>query len=449
MGKEANSSNGLSKSIKYTIFTQIPTQLFGIIAGIFITRLLGPEGRGVYAIFYADVALFSTLLSFSINTAIIHFLANKEFTLPKILSISLLFTAITVVLSVSVLAVWLNLPIADLLFPSGYIDFKYILWFVLFLTFEQINSIFSSIFQGAKEFKIVNKVLIINSVLNLSLFGFAFILDLMNYIQIGLYEVLLIGLIIVAINIFQWHRHFKQHFSYKLDRSIKWKKDIKKFFYFSGLGHLSIIINFFNYRLVLWIIAYYLDSRQLGIFALGAGLSQLLTFISTPLSQVLLPYLSSDSEKGRLITFQRFSRIHFTVLLVLSALALIIFVPLIPYVYGEDFTESKVVFQLIVVGIIMSCQTKILANYFISSNKIIYNFYATAIGFFASFVFNIILVKSHGIYGAAIAQSITYSCIFLVVFIALVRFTNWKSWNVFIVNREDINIIKDKIFTKA
>ena len=63
MSKEANSSNGLSKSIQYTIFTQIPTQIFGIIAGIFITRLLGPEGRGVYAIFYADVALFSTLLS--------------------------------------------------------------------------------------------------------------------------------------------------------------------------------------------------------------------------------------------------------------------------------------------------------------------------------------------------------------------------------------------------
>lgn len=449
MSKEANSSNGLSKSIQYTIFTQIPTQLFGIIAGIFITRLLGPEGRGVYAIFYADVALFSTLLSFSINTAIIHFFANKEFTLPKILSISLLFTLITIVLSISVLAIWLNLPIADLLFPSGYIDTKYVLWFILFLAFTQLNSIFSSIFQGAKQFKIVNKVLIINSILNLGLFGIAYILDAFNYIQIGLYEVLLIGLVIVAINIFQWHRHFKKNFSYKLDKSIKWKKDIKKFFYFSGLGHLSIIINFFNYRLVLWIVAYYLDNKQLGIFALGAGLSQLLTFISTPLSQVLLPYLSSDSKEGRLKTFQQYSRIHFTVLIVLGVLALVIFVPLIPFVYGPEFAESKTVFQLIIIGIIMSCQTKILANYFISSNKIIYNFYATAIGFCASFVFNIILVKSHGIYGAAIAQSITYSTIFLVVFLALVRFTKWKSWNVFIVNKEDIQIIKSKFFTKA
>ncbi|HIP31151.1 MAG TPA: hypothetical protein EYG86_00170, partial [Crocinitomicaceae bacterium] len=67
--------NSFSKSAVYTFLTQIPTQLFGIISGIFITRMLGPEGKGIYAIFYADISLFITILGFSINTAIIHYLA--------------------------------------------------------------------------------------------------------------------------------------------------------------------------------------------------------------------------------------------------------------------------------------------------------------------------------------------------------------------------------------
>jgi O-antigen/teichoic acid export membrane protein len=445
MGENSDSGDGLGRSIKYTIFTQIPTQLFGIIAGIFITRILGPEGRGVYAVFYADIALFSTLLSFSISTGIIHFFANKEFSLEKIVSIGLLFTLITVLLSIIALTLLLNLPIAAYLFPSDHLDFKYLLWFILYLSFNQINSLYSAIFQGAKRFSIVNKVLIINSVLNLLLFGMVFLLDYFGIHPIGIYEILLIGLLIITINIFQWHVHYRKHFSYKIDRSLKWKTDIKKFFYFSGLGHLSIIINFFNYRLVLWIVSYYLDNKELGIFALGAGLSQLLTFISTPLSQVLLPYLSAENAGERLKTFQQFSRIHFSILVVLGLLALLVFAPLIPFIYGQEFAPSTRVFQLILLGIIFSCHTKLLANYFISSNKIIYNFYATLLGFCASFIFNIILVKSHGINGAAVAQTITYATIFLVVFVAMLSFTGRNNWNVFFVTKKDIALVKSKL----
>jgi O-antigen/teichoic acid export membrane protein len=35
------------KNIMGTVFFQVPTLILGIIGGIFLTRLLGPEGKGV------------------------------------------------------------------------------------------------------------------------------------------------------------------------------------------------------------------------------------------------------------------------------------------------------------------------------------------------------------------------------------------------------------------
>ena len=73
----------ISKSAIYTILTQIPAQIFGVIAGVFITRILGPEGRGVYALFFADISLLSTILGFSVGTAITFYIANKKIAREK------------------------------------------------------------------------------------------------------------------------------------------------------------------------------------------------------------------------------------------------------------------------------------------------------------------------------------------------------------------------------
>jgi O-antigen/teichoic acid export membrane protein len=89
----------VSKNAKYSILTQIPTQIFGIISGIFITRILGAEGRGLYAIYYADISLFTTLLDFSIITALIYFTASKKITESKIIGIASVFSILTVLLT--------------------------------------------------------------------------------------------------------------------------------------------------------------------------------------------------------------------------------------------------------------------------------------------------------------------------------------------------------------
>lgn len=436
--------SSLAKSSIYTLLTQFPTQILGILSGVFITRMLGPEGRGLYAIFYADIALFSTILGFSINTAITHFKAKETFSEKTLLSVSVLFSLVTVFLSLGVLFIWLNLPFSDLLFPSEHLTLNYLILFILFITLGQINVVYSALFQGIKRFDVVNKVVLNNSIINIILFSSAFYLHYKEILLFSLDMILFLSAFVLLANSFQWHRHFSKHFKYSISMRLKWKKEIKPFFNFMGLGHLSNIINFLNYRLVLWIIAYYLDNAQIGIFTLGAGLSQLLNFISNPLAQVLMPFLSAENVKERKIMFLKFSRIHFTIVLLLGIFAAFVAVPFIPIVYGNEFKESGVVFYLILTGVIFSAQTKQLANFFISSDKISWNLYATIFGFVLTFGFNIWLVRDYGIYGAAIAQSITYLGIFAFVYFAFLKLNKSKFLNIFIMKYSDWAMLKQK-----
>jgi O-antigen/teichoic acid export membrane protein len=435
----------VNKSVAYTILTQVPTQILGIISGIFITRILGASGRGLYAIFYADVGLFNTFLGFSITTAIIYFLSAKKLTFNKILGISTIISMASIFLSIIILVIWLQLPITELLFPSNYISWEYIVWFLLFLSATQVNSVYSGFFQGVKDFRVVNIVTLINSIINIVVYGSVFIIDYFNFYKIGLLEILFLALFVLLINSLQWQMYFRKQFRYSFDFKFNWATDISPFVKYMGLGHLSNIINFFNYRLVLWILAYYLTDADVGIFALAAGLTQMLTFISNPLSQVLLPFLSSETSNSRIQTFLKFARFHFSLILILALIGAIIAPILIPFLYGAEFNASIIPFEILLGGALFSCQSRIFAGFLMADNKVKINLWATIIGFLLTISFNFILIKNFGIIGAAWSSFITYMGIFLFIYGAMLFYVKIPKYNLFLINWNDISYAREKL----
>lgn len=428
----------------YTFLTQIPTQLFGIVAGVFITRMLGAEGRGLYAIFHADISLFTTLLGFSISTTITYYIANKKLSEEKVLGITFLFSLVTVLGSILILLFWINLPFADLLFPEENLTLPFILLFILFLLFNQVNTVYSAYFQGVQKFKVINRVMLVNSILNVLIYGVAFLFHYFEVYIIGLYEVLFIGLVILVLNGFQWHYHYRKEHRYDYSFKLSWAEDVKPFFTFMGLGHVSGIINFFNYRLVLWILVYYLDNEQVGYFSLAFGLTQMLTLVSNPLAQVLFPVLCSEEENKRKTTFVLFARAHFSILLIMAIVGIFIAPFLIPQLYGADFYHSTIPFQLLIIPTLFSCQTKIFTSYLFAESRISTILWATLTGFFCTLIFNFILIQEFGINGAAISSSITFLGIFFFIYIALLLGKALPSKNLFILTPENINDAKRK-----
>lgn len=432
----------ISRSFILTFITQFPTQLFGIIAGIFITRILGPTGRGLYAILLADIGLFNIIFSFSITTAIIYFISSKKIPLNKILGISITSSLITVLLIACILFVWLNLPIAELLFPKSINNWAFIIWFILYLIATQITSIYSSLLQGIMNFKAINIISLTNSCFNITLFGLAYLAQLYQLYQITLLDIMILSLIIIIFNWLISHFFYKKYIKIKPSFKFNWLQDIKPFFQYMGLGHLSNIINYFNYRLVLWIIAYYLNEAQVGIYSLAAGLTQILTFISNPLSQVLLPFLSSENNATRITSFIKFARLHFSLIIIIAALGAIFAPFLIPFLYGLDFSDAVIPFEIMIFATVLSCQTKIFAGFLLADNKVIINLLATITGFILTLVFNFILIKKYAIIGASFATSITFIGIFGFVYFVLIKYSNISTKNLFTITKAEMAILK-------
>jgi O-antigen/teichoic acid export membrane protein len=438
----------LGKNIIRTISTQLTAQFFGIISGIFITRALGPEGRGIYAIYYAAIALFCTLFSFSIETALTYFVANKKISLEKLKGISLyiigtsmLFTVIT-----SLLFVFFG---PGLLFPLEDFSVYLLVWAWACILIVNVNAVYSGFLQGMQRYDLVNRVNLFNAFLNILLFGGCFLLSRFNIMQMGIREIFAITLFVFVANLLYWHLQFRKVFSYALSLKLSFKRDIRAFFAFIGIAHLGVVINFFNGRLVLWVIAFYMDNYTIGIYSLAVGLSGMLTMVSSPVSVVLLPYLSGAEENERRDTFLKYSRINFSMVLIIAMLGLICAPFVIPLLYGKEFTASVPLFWILLAGTVLSCQTRLFATHLISINRIHINLYATIVGFIITMIGNILLIKYFGVVGATIAANLTSFSIFIFMLIFVMKNGGFSMKELFGIKKSDITTFWAQIRGKS
>lgn len=435
--------SNLKRNIFFTFITQFPTQFLGIISGIFITRMLGPEERGTYAIFLADVDLCVTIFGFSINNAIIYHFSNEKISKNKIYGISLLIIFVATIIFVLVSVMILFTCFDVYFFPKNNINALMILWFIITTFISLYNTVLNAIFQGYKQFNIVNKVALSNSFINIVIFGLLFVFHKISQITINAETVLIFSLFALLINTSLWYFYLrKNHNELKPDYKVSKRNEIVPILKYLGIVHLSNIINFLNYRFSLWIIAIYLNVIEVGYYALAVGISGMLNLVTTPISIVLMPYLVSENSEARKNIFMQYSRLNFSIILLAGVVGFLIAPFIIPFVYGKAFTPSIVIFQICLIGAVFSAQNRIWGVYNMSNNKQSINLYATIIGLASTIICSFMLIPSYGLIGATIGSIITYICMFVFLNIVFIIENNFIVGNIFIINKSDIKSIR-------
>lgn len=440
-------SKNITRSVLLTVLSQLPAHLFGILAGIFITRILGPEGKGLHAIFYADINLFRTLFGFTIINSIVFFVANKRISEERLKSIISILLIATTVLSIIALIIVINSTYSDTFFPDFNPSFLLLVFFLVTMLISQINAAFTAYFQGLKHFKAVNRILILNGAYGVIIFAIVYFLHTRHYYWFGLTEIVGLSLFVLLLNTLHWYSYYRKNGKIQFDFKLNWKQDFKTFFQFTGTNHLANVLIFFNHRLILWFIAYYLELEQLGIFALGIGLAQLLYYFSNPLSLVLESFLSSEKSENQKELFSIFSRIQFSIVAIICISAALLSPYLLPWLYGKDFEQSAGILNIILIGILMSCQSGIFSSLFLASDRLKYNVIASVIGVLATVVSAPFLIQKYGITGAAFSQLITYASVFLYQYI-LIRTKTAVDRNLFVLTKRDVLFIKEQLRLK-
>jgi len=430
----------LNKHVIHTFLTQIPSILLGIVAGIFITRLLGPEGRGIYYLFQVNIQFATLLLGASLTNGLIYYMANKQLDQRSLLGISLyvlIFSTAVVLLGtaliMSVFSDW-----KKHVFPIGYDTLFYAAYFSASFFLTILNTIVSGFLQGRKHFGSVNTIALLNGALNLACFGIAFLIYQLFGTTIGVKEIFVIAVGILLLNTLLWLYFYARHIRILPTMVLSWNKVVKPFSSYTGLGHVSNVLNFLNYRFDIWVVSYYCDFTQVGFYGLAVNIGQFLWMISTPISSVLLPYLSESNVATKMTMLRLYSRLNGTASILGAVLIFLLCDTLVPLVYGEEFSPSTLPLKILLIGIVFSSLTKPFASYLASNNMIRHNLIATIFGLIATIFFDLYLVPRMGIVGASWATVIAYVAVFLYVYWAMSYKAGMVFGNYFWLTREDI-----------
>lgn len=431
----------LGKNLISSVFTQIPVLILGIISGVYSTRILGDDAKGAFSLFQTNAHLFVLVFSLGIRTGIVYFISSKKISENLISGMSIFIFIISSLALIIFLIISHTLNLTSFLLPEGYNTLFYLLalFFLFLLSF--LNSIMSSFFQAHSSFKIINSISLINSVLNVIIFTVIFYVieagslngtERFNY-------VLFSTLLALLLNSLLWLYFYKKNIYVKPDFSFEVKDQLRKFVLYNTSIYIGMFINFFNYRLDLWIVNYYLSEKDLSYYSLAANINQIILYMAVTIGSVMLPNLSGRSEEERLNTFIRVSRICFAFFTGICLIAYSVSSFIIPIMYGDTFEKAIIPFKILLPGILFSCITQLFSILIVSINKNIYNITACFIGLIVTVVLDIILIPLFGINGAAIATTFSYFLIFLVTYIFVVHETKRHTLNFFFPSLADLS----------
>lgn len=433
----------LVKNIINSVLTQIPVFVLGIVSGVFSTRILGEEAKGVFSLFQANYLLFVMVFSFGIQTGIVYFISSKKYAEQIVAGLSFSVFILCSIFLMALLLTAYYMGFSSYFFPEEYNKLPYIFSVVVLFVLTFFNNLATSFFQAHSKFNIINRMALINSIINALLFlGIYFFIIKEDFTPSERFDyVLILTVFLVFLNSLVWLILYLNKINVKPALDKITTDIIKKFIGYSLLIYLGTVINFFNYRLDLWIVNYFLDEKELSHYSLAANIVQIILYLSVTIASVILPKISSSSDDKKFEIFTLISRISTLFFFVLVLIAFITSKFLIPLLYGEEFAPTIVPFQILSIGIFISCITQIFSIITIVLNKSKYSIYACLIGLLFTVVFDLYLIPIYNIIGAAYATLISYFVIFITTYLLIVFKTQCPTKNLLILTKQDISFI--------
>jgi O-antigen/teichoic acid export membrane protein len=231
--------------------------------------------------------------------------------------------------------------------------------------------------------------------------------------------------------------------------SFKIKKVIKPILLFSSIGWITGVMNFAVRRIDFWFVEYYRNIEQLGYYALAASLVDILITIVLPATYVLSPYLTNANTEQREVLLGRFSRITIAMMPVLTIIALPLINPMLPFLYGAEFTSAVLPLQILWIGGLLLLIRNIFLMFNVATNNLAPNFFAILSSLLVTLALDFVLVSKYGIIGASWASVVAYGVGSLIVMISVFsKFTRPISFFLFF-KKDDFNylVLKCKSIT--
>lgn len=392
------------QQVTSTLFTKVIGLGISVVTAVIVARWLGPDGKGVLALVLLLPQMFGLFLNAGINVANVYYAGLQKFSIGTLTKNSVTFTLLSSSIGLGIIGLLIITNLLESFIPGVPIWLLVVASFTI--PFLLIHGYLRGILQGIQHIHSVNLVKLFQSVITLvltAIFVIIFDLEILGALLAFLGSIL-VSLFILVFLLHRLGGIFKPQWNYKV---------MKTTLFFGLKGYVGNILQFFNYRLDIFIINYFLDPSSVGVYTVSVRLAELLWHLPNSVSFVIFPKAAATSKEK----MNNFTPRIFGITLVLTTLGAIILTiigkPLIRLIYSSAFITAYTPLLLLLPGVILLGGGKVLTNEIAGRGYPHYNSINAGLALVLTTILDLILIPKYGIEGAAIASSVAYTTIFI------------------------------------
>jgi O-antigen/teichoic acid export membrane protein len=204
--------------------------------------------------------------------------------------------------------------------------------------------------------------------------------------------------------------------------------------------YISNISTFLNYRLDMFLLKFFSNFRNIGLYSVAVSIVEKLWIIPESIRSIVFLEIAGKRKNENFVA--QVTRIQLAFVIIVSIIFLISAKWFIPILYSDSYVESVEPFILLLPGVVFFSLSKVLASYFVGIDKIHINTISSVVGFLVNIIMNILLIPRFGIIGAAIATSISYSIGGIILLIQFTTIAKISVLNTLVIQKDDIYLIK-------
>jgi O-antigen/teichoic acid export membrane protein len=397
-----------------TLLSRVAILALALISSVLLARLLGPEGRGLFALVLLLPELATSLGLFGVDQANVVYAGLEPENRRALVGQS---TVIAVVLG-SVIAV-AGVAFFVLGAPGSQMLVHGPLWlYVLPLAVvpgNLVSEYWGSVIRGMNRIGLLNAVDVGMKVASLVL-----VLAFVGWLRLDVAGAVwadtimhIGGVLVMAFFL----RHVKVWGRPSFDWLL-WKRTVR----FAVPAHCSTIMTYVNYRIDQFIVAMMLPPEQLGYYVIAVALAERLWMLTGAVAGPLLPHLTNSPNRDPAVS----AVVSRHTLVWTGAACFFVFVFadfVVRLLYSAEFSPSVAPLRWLLPGILTLSVGKVIVAELVARKRLMYMLWVSIVTAILNIVGNIMLIPSMGIAGAALASTVSYTVTSALIVLCYVRET--------------------------
>ncbi len=401
-------NSDLAQKVAETFATRIALLVLGVATSIAITRSLGPEGRGVFAIASTLSAVGVQFGDLGLSSANIYFVSKDRAVLPALIGNALFVSFGMGTLAIVLLAMldWIS---PGLLTARGFTLFLALIAIPpgLAVTFTQ------NLLMGVQDVRGSNRYSLWIALLMLALVA---ALGLAH--RMTAQSILIVGLITTGAGLFWTLRRLQFHAG-----AIRFSAPLLRLNVAYGVKFY--IANFFAFMLLrsdMLMVGNWLGKTQAGLYAVAITLANLFYMLPNVVGSILFPRLSATKDvEERWQIMRKALAATVGIVLVSSLAGGLLARPFIVRMYGAQFEAAVPAFLCLLPGLMFWGASGVLSAYLSSEPMPLRSVFIFFVAFALNLALNFTFLRAYGIVAASVDSSVCYALSFALLWIFVLR----------------------------